>query len=152
VQLFEFCSHWLFLVPSGLALYSPVFTALFAHLRVALAAEAGCAVFGPVRTGPRRLIAARADDLQLRELDGRLALDDTALLILLRIRAGVLLREVHPLDDRLSLRGIDAQDFALLAAVFPREDDHAVVLADVRLDAARLFVLLFRFSVHGCFL
>jgi len=108
-----------FTVPSGLASYSPVFTFLFRELGFALAAETRRAVCGAMRTGASRLVAARADDLQFCDLDRGLALEDAALLILLRIRAGVLLREVHSLDDRLSLGGIDAQNLALLAAVFP---------------------------------
>src|SRR5436309_15105774 len=105
-----------------------MFSSWFLHLGVALAAVAGRAGIGAVRAGARRLVAARADHLKVGQLDRRLALEDAALDVPLRVRTRVLLIEAHALDDRLSLHGIDAEHHALLATVFAGEHDDDVAL------------------------
>src|SRR5207253_4998670 len=103
----------------------------------ALAAEARAAFFRAVMTGAGRLTAARADELELVDLDARLALHDAALLVLAGVRLGVLLEEVHPLDDRRALGAVDAEDLPALAGVAAREDDDGVALLDVRRSEER---------------
>src|SRR4029077_745222 len=81
---------------------------------------------------PRRLAALAADDHQDARVHRRLALQDAALDVALRIWARVLADEVDALDDRPPLRGVDAQDAGLAAPVLPRQHDDGVVLLDVR--------------------
>src|SRR5205085_5301350 len=117
------------------------------HLRIALLAIPCAAALRAVLAGARGLAAARADHLEVGDLDGSLALQDAPLNVALRIGAGVLLAEVHPLHDGRPLGRIHAQHLALLASVLPRQHDHGVVLLHVRLEV-RLFFLAVRSSVH----
>src|SRR5438046_1085238 len=52
------------------------YRALFLHFRFALLAEPLRAFVGAMRSGPRRLTAARADHLEFRETDRRLLFQD----------------------------------------------------------------------------
>src|ERR1051325_226995 len=117
------------------------------HLGIALAAETLSAFVGAMHAGARRLIAARTNDLQVRQTDRRFLLQDSAGHVLLRIGARVLLGQVDALDDRGALGRHHPQHAGLLAAVLAGEDAHRVALLDVRL--ARGMHRLFRcLSVH----
>src|SRR5882724_9399004 len=91
------------------------------------------AVLEHLARDPDRLVALRADDHQVRDVDRGFALDDAALDVLRGVRLRVLLDEVDALDDRPHLRGVDPQHLAagpLLAALAGDDEDH-VVLAHV---------------------
>src|SRR5712691_1302245 len=100
-----------------------------------------------MRARARALAAARTDQLQLVEAHRRLALQDSALHVLGGVRAGVLLEEVHALDDGSALRRIHAQDLPLLAAIPAADHDDVVALLDVG-PAVRLGFEFGLFSVH----
>src|SRR5207247_2246616 len=78
----------------------------------------------------RRLAALAADRHEIAEIDGRLALQDPALDVLLRVRLGMLADEVHALDDRPSLRGEHAQHAPGAPLALPGQDQHGVVPPD----------------------
>src|ERR1043165_9021612 len=84
---------------------------------------------GAMGAGAGGLAAAGADELELVDADRRLALQDSALLVLLRVLARVLLEEIHPLHDGRPLGRIHAENLALFAAVLAGEDDDGVALA-----------------------
>ena len=77
-------------------------------------------------------VALGADQLHVRRVQRRLALDDPALDPLARVRLGVPLDQVDALDDEARraalLRRQHLQDPAALAAVLPRDHQHVVVL------------------------
>src|SRR2546428_4552056 len=107
--------------------------ALVLHFRFALLAEPLRAFIRAMRSGSRRFVATRADHLEIGEPDRRLALQDSAFNVSLRIRLRVLLEHVHALHDRRSFRRIHPQYFCLLAAIFARENEDRVPLLHVRL-------------------
>src|SRR5437588_780246 len=107
---------------------------LLSYLSLALLAVPRRSFGGAVRAGTSGLAAAGADELELVDADRRLALQDSTLLVLLRVGARVLLEEVHPLHDGRALGRIHAQHLALLAAVFAAENDDGVALLHVRLE------------------
>src|SRR5262245_61592699 len=90
------------------------------------------AVVEPPVPDPRRLAAFAADDHQIARVHRRLALQDAALDVALRVRPRVLADEVHALDDRAPLGGVGPQDPGLAAAILARQHHHGVVLLDVR--------------------
>src|SRR5262249_21619176 len=114
--------------------------AMSLHLRVALAAVARAAGLGAVLAGARGLAAARADHLEVRDLDGGLALQDASLDVALRVGPGVLLAEVDALHDGRPLGRVHAQHLPLFAAVLAGKDEDRVVLLDVRLEIRLLFL------------
>src|SRR5437764_4007158 len=132
---------------TSLLYFSFSLVAIDLHLRIALAAITRAAAFGAVFAGARRFAAAGTDDLEVGELDRRLALQDAALDVLLRIGARVLLAQVHALHDGRPLGRIDPQHLPLLAAVLPRQHDDGVVLLHVRFEERVLFLAV-RSSVH----
>src|SRR5207245_5796473 len=71
--------------------------------------------------------ALRADELHVRRMQGRFALDDAALDVLARVRPRVALDHVHALHDQPVVLGLHFQDAAALAAVLARDDEHVVV-------------------------
>src|SRR5262245_11754489 len=77
---------------------------------------------------PRRLVAAAAEQLHVRSVEGGLLLDDAALL-LDPARLHVALDEVEALDHDAVPVGEDTEDLAGLAALAPGDDDHGVVPA-----------------------
>src|SRR4029453_18536715 len=72
---------------------------------------------------PARLVALLAEHHEVRDRDGGLLLDDPALHLLLRVRLGVALDDVHALDERAVLLRIHAQDAPALALVLARNDE-----------------------------
>src|SRR5436305_4823684 len=99
----------------------------------ALAHPDAAPVVEPLAAEPRGLPALRADDLQVGDLDRRLAFEDAPLDPLVGVRPRVPLDHVHALDDGLALAGEDPQDPAAGAAVLARRDEHLVVLLHIHL-------------------
>jgi hypothetical protein len=79
----------------------------------------------------RVLVAASAYDHQVRQMDGRLFGENSPLDIFLRIRPGMLLDEVDPLNDRAAGRREDTQHLPRFPAVFPRQHENHIVLLDM---------------------
>src|SRR5262249_19753040 len=77
---------------------------------------------------PCRLVAAAAEKLHVRGVEGGLLLDDPALL-LDPARLHVTLDEVEALDHAAAPVGGPAEDLAGLAALAPGDDDHGIVPA-----------------------
>src|SRR5262245_59354750 len=108
---------------------------LLAEVRFALATVAGhFALFIAMRSRTGRLVAARADHLELVHANRVLALGDATLHVLARVRLLVLPLLVDALDDGRALGRLDAENFALLSAVLARQNDDVVAPADMRLS------------------
>src|SRR5665648_545094 len=80
-----------------------------------------------------RLTAGRADEHHVRRIDGRLALDHATLRVLLRVRLGVLLHDVEPLEHDTAMLDVDAYHLGGLAGFLAAEDLHLVALFDLHL-------------------
>src|SRR5207245_7779263 len=81
---------------------------------------------------PGRPAALRADHHEVAGVDRGLALQNTPLDVLLRVRARVLAHEVHSLDDRPPLGRIHAQDAPRAPLALAGKHLHGVVAASVR--------------------
>ena len=79
----------------------------------------------------RRLAAVRAQEHDVRHINGRFAFEDARLHAAPRVRLGVALDDVDAFDDHLALARQHFDDAPRLAAVFAGDDDHAVVLSHV---------------------
>ena len=79
---------------------------------------------------PGQLAAVRIHQHDVRGVNGRLALDDAALDLLLRVGLGVALDQVDALDHHPALVRQHAQHAAALAAIAPGDHLDFVVLAD----------------------
>src|SRR5665647_66667 len=74
------------------------------------------------------LAARGADEHHVGRVDRRLALDHAALRVGLRVRLGVLLHHVEPLEDDAAVLGVDTRHLGGLPRLLAAHDPHLVAL------------------------
>src|SRR5450432_2318472 len=84
----------------------------------------GGSIAVPAPADPRPDVAVRIDQHDVRDMEGRLSLGDSARDVLRRVRPRVALDHVDALDDHSSGGRHDFQDFALAPAILARDHDH----------------------------
>src|SRR5450756_1594983 len=105
---------------------------IFAAVLAAALTHLAPVVEQPVADTGRRT-AGRADEHHVRRVDGRLALDHATLRVLLRVRLGVLLHDVEPLEHDTAMLDVDADHLGGLADFLAADDLHLVAFLDLHL-------------------
>jgi len=78
------------------------------------------------------LLAILANDRDVRNVDGRFLLDDTAFDIALRVRSSMTLDHLDAFDDDLLIFWHDDQYATGFAPVFSTQDEYFIVFLDWR--------------------
>src|SRR5207245_9076625 len=78
------------------------------------------------------LLAVFANERDIGNVDRRFLLDDAALDVFLRIRAGVPLDHLDTFDHKLLVLGNHDQDAAGLAAILSTQNENFIILLDWR--------------------
>src|SRR5690606_18945919 len=100
------------------------------HFAVALEQAHPLPVLENLHSDAVRLLAARLERREVRQVDGRLFLDDTPGLALVRIGLDVLLDDVHIVDECAPV-GQHLEHGASLALVPARKNHDVVALSDL---------------------